>query len=63
MTTEVERKLLTINETAELLSMGRSLVYTLVNTGEIKSIKIGRSRRIPVDALDEFVAKRLKEKV
>ena len=58
---ETDKKLLTINEVATALGMGRSIVYTLVATGEITSIKIGRLRRIPIAAVDEFIAKRLKE--
>lgn len=49
--------LLTISEVAFRLGLGRSFIYELVMKGEIKSLKIGRARRIPVAALDEFVAR------
>jgi len=55
------KKLLNVNEAASALGLGRSLVYTLVATGEITSIKIGRSRRIPISAIDEFIARRVEE--
>jgi excisionase family DNA binding protein len=59
MTANSERSdgklLLTIDEAASSLSIGRSHVYRFVLTGELRSVKIGRSRRVPRDALDEFV--------
>jgi excisionase family DNA binding protein len=58
---EMDKKLLNVNEAAALLGLGRSLVYSLVMQGKIKSIKIGRSRRIPITALDEFIKQRLEE--
>jgi len=50
------RLLLTIPEAAEHLGIGRSLLYVLVMRREVRSVTIGRARRIPVAALDEFVA-------
>jgi excisionase family DNA binding protein len=44
-----------VEEAAQLLRVGRSTVYDLMRTGEIRSVRIGRSRRIPVDALREYV--------
>jgi excisionase family DNA binding protein len=37
------------------LDMGRTAIYHLVKTGELRSVKIGRSRRIPAAALEEYV--------
>lgn len=51
----VEKLLLKPEETAELLSIGRSKVYELIGTGQLASVRIGTSRRIPADALSEFV--------
>lgn len=53
--------LLTIPEVAQRLSLGRSFVYQLVMRGEIRSIKVGRARRVPVTALDQFIAARMGE--
>jgi len=58
---EVSKKLLTVNEAASALGLGRSLVYTLVKNSELRSITIGRARRIPISALDEFIAFRLEQ--
>jgi excisionase family DNA binding protein len=47
--------LLTINEAAQALSLSLRFVYTLVLTHQIQTIKIGRSRRVPVTALQAFI--------
>lgn len=60
---DISKKLLNVNEAATALGLGRSLVYTLIATGEITSIKIGRARRIPPSAIDEFIARRLEQEV
>jgi excisionase family DNA binding protein len=51
--------LLSVEEAAAALSLGRSLVYDLVMRGDIRSIKVRRTRRIPVEALHEFIAGQL----
>lgn len=51
--------LLTVEEVAEAMGLGRTYVYELVMRREIRSIKLGRKRRIPVTALDEFVDRQL----
>jgi excisionase family DNA binding protein len=53
--------LLTMPEAAAALGLCRSVVYDLVLTGQIQSLKIGRARRIPVAALEAFVTQRLTE--
>lgn len=47
--------LLTPAEAAEILAVGRSTVYELIATGDLESVRIGRSRRVPRAALDAFV--------
>ncbi len=47
--------LLTPVEAARRLSIARSSLYEMLLTGEIVSIKIGRSRRIPLDAITDFI--------
>jgi excisionase family DNA binding protein len=51
----VDKLLLTPEEAAEALSISRSKLYELLAEGQIESIRIGSSRRIPVRGLDEFV--------
>jgi excisionase family DNA binding protein len=57
----VSKILLTAEEAAEAMSLGRSFVYELVMCKRIRSVKVGRKRRIPVFALHEFVSRQLAE--
>ncbi len=49
------RLLLTIEEAARRLSIGRSHIYELMRQGGLRSVRIGRSRRILTSDLDSFV--------
>jgi excisionase family DNA binding protein len=51
-----QRLLLTPAEAAEAIGVSRSKLYELLGAGQIQSVYVGRSRRIPVTALEEFVA-------
>lgn len=48
--------LLTIEETATLLRLGRTQTYELVMRGKIQSVKIGRRRLVVRDSLQNFVS-------
>jgi excisionase family DNA binding protein len=50
-----EKLLLTVDEAAQRLGIGRSHAYVYVLRGELESVKLGRSRRVPLSALEEFV--------
>lgn len=45
----------TVREAGALLSLSRSLMYELINAGKIDSIKIGKSRRITEQQLQDFL--------
>ncbi|NTW28884.1 MAG: helix-turn-helix domain-containing protein [Coriobacteriia bacterium] len=47
--------LLTVNEVAALLRIGRGKAYTLVRTGALPSVTLGRSLRVPKAALERFL--------
>jgi excisionase family DNA binding protein len=47
--------LYTIPEAAALLRISRTKFYELLDAGEIESIHIGRSRKIPADALHGYL--------
>lgn len=51
----MEKLLLTANEAAGLLGLGRTKVYELMGAGLIESVKIGRSRRVTVTGVHEFL--------
>lgn len=52
-----EKLLHSPEEAAELISVGRSQIFELIARDEIESIKIGRLRRIPHDALTSYIAR------
>lgn len=47
----------TIPEAATALRISRTKLYELLDTGEIESIHIGRSRKIPAEALSDYVSR------
>ena len=47
--------LMTVEEAAEALSLGRTFTYSLVMRDEILSVKVGRKRLVPVAALYAYV--------
>ncbi len=55
-----DKYLLTIEEAAEQLSIGRTKLRTLINDGELASVYIGRCHRIPAVEVTNYV-QRLQE--
>jgi excisionase family DNA binding protein len=49
--------LLTVEQAAHKLNIGRTMLYELLQSGILESVRIGNCRRIPADALSEFVAR------
>ena len=56
----VNKLLLTPEDAADALSIGRSKLYELISDGRLSSVRIDASRRVPTSALLEFV-ERLQE--
>lgn len=52
-----ERVMLTAEEAAERLGIGRTLMYRLIRNGEIESVRIGRLRRVPAAAINDYAAR------
>ncbi|MDF5751700.1 helix-turn-helix domain-containing protein [Spongiactinospora sp. TRM90649] len=50
------RLLLRVPEAAEALAISRAKLYRLMDAGEIPYLHIDRSRRIPLSALETYVA-------
>ena len=48
---DTDRLLLTIEETARKLSMGRTKIYDLLRSGVLDSVHIGSARRITADSV------------
>lgn len=64
MTTEARvlrltRLLLRVPEAAEVLSISKSKCYELVAAGRLPSLKVGASIRVPLAALEEWIAESL----
>ena len=51
----MERLLLRIPEAGETLGLGRSKLYELIAAGDLEVVKIGKSVRIPDEALRAYV--------
>ncbi len=52
---EDSQLLLTVDEAARRLSIGRSQTYVLLMKGELESVKVGRCRRVVASAVSEYV--------
>jgi len=53
--------LLTVEEAAELLRMGRTTTYELVMSGKLLSVKIGRRRLVVRSSIQDFVDRLITE--
>lgn len=51
----MEKLLLTPSEAARVLSISRSKLYELIGQGRLATVRIDTSRRVPTEALEEFV--------
>ncbi|MER6982577.1 helix-turn-helix domain-containing protein [Streptomyces carpinensis] len=59
--TTATAELLTVPEVMARLRLGRSTVYDLIRSRRLVSITVGRSRRVPADALRDFIAREIEE--
>ncbi|MEU9245678.1 helix-turn-helix domain-containing protein [Streptomyces sp. NPDC048385] len=51
----MSRILYPTDEVAEQLGVGLTTAKALIKSGTLRSVKIGRARRVPADALHEYV--------
>jgi excisionase family DNA binding protein len=54
-------RLLTVDQAAARLAIGRSKLYLLLAACELPVVRIGRAVRIPSSAVDQFIAAKLRE--
>lgn len=54
------KEILTREEVMEILKIGRSTFYKLLQNGELKGFKEGNRYKVPVDSIEEYVDKRMK---
>lgn len=50
-----QRSVLKVEDLAHMLSIGRNTAYELVRSGKIRSVKIGRTYRIPLTAVEDYL--------
>ena len=55
--------LVSVAELSTMLNLGRTATWELVRKHKIKSIKIGRTRRVPVAAIQEYIDHLLESEV
>ncbi|MFI1502094.1 helix-turn-helix domain-containing protein [Streptomyces platensis] len=60
MTTDTSQ-LLTVPEVMARLKFGRSKVYDLIRSKRLTSITEGRARRVPENALQDYIRDRIEE--
>jgi excisionase family DNA binding protein len=58
----MDKLLLRPVEVGEAIGIGRSKVYELLASGELPSVRIGCSVRVPVDALRAWIARQVAER-
>ena len=51
-------EVLTVEELMELLYIGKNRAYELVRSGQIRAFRIGKTWRIPKEAVSEFIMSR-----
>ena len=52
-------RLVTLLEAARFLCVSRGTLYDLLGSGQLPSVHIGRSRRVPMGELRRFVRERM----
>ena len=52
-------QLLRVAEVAARLTLSRSKTYELITSGELRALRVGRSRRVLASELERFVAHRM----
>lgn len=50
-----------MGDVAELLGVSERTAWTLVGRGELRSIRIGKRRLVPRQAIEQFIDARLQE--
>ncbi len=50
-----EVKFLTVAEVAAVMRVSKMTVYRLVHSGELDAVRVGRSFRVPEDAVNDYL--------
>ncbi|MEQ5788441.1 helix-turn-helix domain-containing protein [Erythrobacter sp. NFXS35] len=52
----MERIFYSVNETVQVLGIGRTYTYVLINNGTLESRKVGRRRLVRIDSVRRFAS-------
>ncbi len=50
-----EVRFLTVQEVAQIMRVSKMTVYRLVHSGELASVRVGRSFRVPERAVNDYL--------
>lgn len=53
------KEILTREEVMNILKIGRSTFYKLLQTGELKGFKEGNRYKVPVQSIEEYIENRM----
>ncbi|HIV57647.1 MAG TPA: helix-turn-helix domain-containing protein [Candidatus Stackebrandtia faecavium] len=56
-----EVKFLTVAEVATLMRVSKMTVYRLVHSGDLAAVRVGRSFRVPENAVQEYLTNTYKD--
>lgn len=54
-----DKEILTREEVMEILKIGRSTFYKLIQTGDLKGFKEGNRYKVPVSSVQDYVDKKM----
>ena len=57
------RRMLTVEQAAEALGIGRTTMFALLKVGYVESALIGRLRRVAADAIDPYTNRLITEQI
>jgi excisionase family DNA binding protein len=55
------RIMLTPEQAAAALGIGRTTMFALIKSGEVESVRIGRLRRVPLDSIEAYTRQLIAE--
>ncbi len=53
------KEILTREEVMEILKIGRSTFYKLIQTGQLRGFKEGNRYKVPAESIEEYIDKKM----
>lgn len=54
-TPPITRRLVSVEEAAAAIGIGRTFAFALIGSGALRSVRVGKRRLVPVEAIDAYV--------